>query len=127
MASGSLCKNSSSDGSTDRLVTWPIPALRKSCRLFCEQRASLELQVSNRGECCRRRNHGSSRISLWHRWRPRLCCTALSKGTQHAKQAKRHDLQYLGPLKHIAEIYFQNKCGTYQRLYVAIPSNSTTH
>lgn len=33
----------------------------------------------------------------------------------------------LSPLKHTAQIYFRNKCGTYRRVYVAIPSNSTTH
>ena len=33
----------------------------------------------------------------------------------------------LPPLNHTTQIYFRNKCGTYQRVYVAIPSNSTTH
>jgi len=31
----------------------------------------------------------------------------------------------LAPLNHAT--YFRNKCGTYQRVYVATPSNSTTH
>jgi len=31
------------------------------------------------------------------------------------------------PLKTTAQIYFRNKCGTYQRVYVAIPGNTTTH
>jgi len=33
----------------------------------------------------------------------------------------------LPPLNHTRQIYFLNKCGTYQRVYVAIPNNSTTH
>ena len=33
----------------------------------------------------------------------------------------------LAPLNYTKQIYFRNKCGTYQRAYVAIPSNSTTH
>ena len=33
----------------------------------------------------------------------------------------------LSPLKKTTQIYFRIKCGTYQRVYVAIPSNSTTH
>ena len=33
----------------------------------------------------------------------------------------------LSPLKKTGQIYFRNKCGAYQRVYVAIPSDSTTH
>jgi len=33
----------------------------------------------------------------------------------------------LSPLKPTTQIYFRNKFGTYQRVYVAIPINSTTH
>jgi hypothetical protein len=33
----------------------------------------------------------------------------------------------LSPLKNTRQIYFRNKCGTYQRVYVTIPNNSTTH
>ena len=33
----------------------------------------------------------------------------------------------LSPLKKTGQIYFRNKCGAYQRVYVAIPSDSTAH
>jgi len=33
----------------------------------------------------------------------------------------------LSPLKNVTQIYFRNKCGARQRVYVAVPSNSTTH
>ena len=33
----------------------------------------------------------------------------------------------LSPLKKTEQIYFRNKCGAYQRVYVAIPSDSTAH
>src|SRR5580693_1401061 len=91
-----------------------------------EEHAILELKVSNWRERLRRACRGSSRISLWRRWRPRLCSIEWSKEAQNEKQANRDDLHSLSSEK-TRQIYFRNKCGTYQRVYVAIPSNSTAH
>jgi len=53
-------------------------------------------------------------------------------GLSRAKALNMHSKQIvtifnLSPLKKTTQIYFRIKCGTYQRVYVAIPSNSTTH
>ena len=55
--------------------------------------AILELYVSNWRKRGRRRYPGSSRISLWHGCRSRLCSAELRKDAQHQKQANREGLQ----------------------------------
>jgi hypothetical protein len=50
----------------------------------------------------------------------------LSKDAQRAKQANWDDLQFLFS-ESATQIYFLNKCGMYQRVYAANPSNNTIH
>src|SRR5216683_3265383 len=80
-------------------------ALRKLCRVFCEKRAILELQISNR---CERRwcgYRGSSRIGLWYGWSPGLCLAELSKGAQLAKQVNHNNLQSPSSESHKANLF----------------------
>src|ERR1700719_883492 len=116
MASGSLCKNNSKRGCTESLVTWPTPVRFENSVESCAK----STPFSN----CRYPT-GVSVAGVDTVGRPGLAsgsdvvpdCAELRGARRPNTPSKKIGTIFnLSPLKNTTQIYFRNKCGTYQRV-----------